>query len=203
MAIRSWINRVECDCSTWMARYGVLLTRTALGIIFFWFGFLKFFPGASAAEALAGRTITRLSLGHVPPAVSMPVLATWECAIGLGLLSGRFVRLTLVLLFLQMPGTFMPLVFFPHETFQRFPLVPTLLGQYIVKNLALICAGILVGATMRGGMIVSDPRVAHSARWLDRVFIRYRRRFGREPAVVPLAESLKHSKAAALVAEQA
>ena len=199
MGLGVWIDRVERDGSTWAARYGVRLARVALGVIFFWFGFLKFFPGMSAAESLAGRTIERMSHGHVGPAVSMPVLATWECAIGLGLMSGRFTRLTLALLFLQMPGTFMPLVYFPGETFQRWPWVPTLLGQYIVKNLALIACGIVVGATMRGGMIVSDPRVARSARWLDAVFVRYRRRFGREPGVIPLAESLKRSKAAAEV----
>ena len=195
MGVGTWIDRVERDCSTWMARYSVRLTRVALGTIFFWFGFLKYFPGMSAAESLAGRTISRLTHGHVGPAVSMPVLATWECAIGLGLITGRFTRVTLVLLFLQMPGTFMPMVFFPRETFQHGPFVPTLLGQYIIKNFALIAAGILVGATMRGGVIVADPRVAQSARWLDAVFVRYRRRFGREPGVIPLAESLHRAKA--------
>ncbi len=187
-------TRVESRTAVLMARYGVLLTRLALGVIFMWFGILKFFPGQSDAEVLAGRTIMKLSFGHVPPAMSMPVLACWECSIGLGFLTGRLVRTTLVLLFLQLPGTFMPLFFFPHETWKWCPFVPTLLGQYIIKNIALVCAGILVGATMRGGKIIADPRAANSAEWMERVFDRFRRRFGREPELVAVAESIKRAR---------
>jgi len=58
------------------------------------------------------------------------------------------------LLFLQMAGTMTPLVLFPAETFVRFPYAPTLEGQYIIKNLVLISAGLVVGSTVRGGRIV-------------------------------------------------
>jgi hypothetical protein len=87
----------------------------------------------------------------------LPVLASWECFIGLGLLTKRASRLTLLLLYLQMAGTLTPLFLFPNETFQSFPFVPTLEGQYIIKNLVLISAGIAVGATVRGGRIVAEP----------------------------------------------
>lgn len=193
---RRHLEKMDFHAAAWMARHSVLLTRLSLGIIFFWFGVLKYFPGASEAETLAGRTILKLTFGHVPPAVSLPILATWECTIGLCFLSGRFVRVTLALLFLQLPGTFMPLVFFPSETWRHAPFVPTLLGQYILKNMALVCAGLLVGATMRGGVVIADPRAAQSARWIERVFIRFRRRFGREANLVPLAESIKQSRLA-------
>lgn len=133
-----------------MARYGVTLLRLSLGIVFFWFGVLKFFPGLSPAQELASRTIAALTFGRVPSAVSVPVLATWECAIGLGLLSGVFMRATLLLLFVQMLGTITPLVLYPFETFYRFPYAPTLEGQYIIKNIVLISAGIVIGATVRG-----------------------------------------------------
>ncbi len=163
------------------ATHTVLMTRIALGIVFFWFGVLKFFPGASSAEEIAGRTIQTLTLGHMTPHISMPILATWECLIGLGLLSGKFLRATTALLFLQMPGTFLPFFFFPHDVWEHFPYSPSLLGQYIIKNLVLICAGMLVLSTMRGGAVIADPAVAGRATRMQDVFKRFRRRFGKEP----------------------
>ncbi|HTL05188.1 MAG TPA: DoxX family membrane protein [Gemmatimonadales bacterium] len=133
-----------------MARHGVPFTRIALGIVFTWFGALKFFPELSPAVELAGRTIERLSGGRIGPPASIYLLATWEVLIGLGLLAGRLLRVTLLLLFLQMAGTLLPLVFFPRETFTHFPYAPTLEGQYIIKNLVLITAALVVGATVRG-----------------------------------------------------
>ena len=150
-------HHVDPVITQWMARNGIWLIRTSLGIVFLWFGVLKFFPGLSPAEQLAGRTIERLTFGAVPPHTSLPVLATWECLIGLGLLTGVAQRFTLLLLFLQMPGTILPLFFFPQETFLKVPFAPTLEGQYIIKNLVLISAGIVIGATVRGGRIVADP----------------------------------------------
>jgi uncharacterized membrane protein YkgB len=145
------LDRVDAAITRWMAGHGVTLLRVAMGIVFFWFGALKFFPGVSPAEALAGRTIETLTLGWIRPSVSLPALAVWECLIGLGFLSGKFLRVTVLLLFLQMPGTLLPLFFFPHETFSDVPLMPTLEGQYIIKNLVLMAAGLVVGATVRGG----------------------------------------------------
>jgi hypothetical protein len=78
--------------------------------------------------------------------------------IGLGLLVGRGLRGILLLLYVQMLGTLTPIVLFPDEVFIRIPYVPTLEGQYIIKNLVLISAGIVVGATVRGGRIVPDPK---------------------------------------------
>jgi hypothetical protein len=86
-----------------------------------------------------------------------------ECAIGLGLIFGKFLRVTLLLLLLQMMGTFLPLVFFPAETWTHIPYEPTLEGQYIIKNLILLGAGIVVGATVRGGNIKPEPKTAHEA----------------------------------------
>ena len=136
-----------------MAHNGVFLLRLSLGVVFFWFGVLKFFPHLSPAETLASHTIVILSHHRIGISVSLPMLATWECLIGLGLLTGAAMRLTLLLLFAQMLGTLLPLIFFPHETFASVPFVPTLEGQYIIKNLVLISAGIVIGATVRGGRL--------------------------------------------------
>lgn len=175
------IDALELRMVGWWARHGILLLRLALGVVFFWFGVQKFFPGLSVAQDLATNTISVLTFGHVPPNVSLPVLATWECLIGLGLLSGRFLRLTLLLLFAQMAGTFLPLVFFPAETFKIVPWVPTLEGQYIIKNLVLIAAGLVVGATSRGGRIIHSAVAAQTAENTQNLHARFRRRFHRNP----------------------
>jgi uncharacterized membrane protein YphA (DoxX/SURF4 family) len=162
--LTAWVVRADVKITNWMARYGIVLLRISLGVVFFWFGALKFFPGLSPAQDLAARTIGVLTFGLVPASVSVPVLAAWECVIGLGLITGVFMRGTLLLLFLQMLGTITPLFFFPSEAFMRFPYAPTLEGQYIIKNLVLISAGLVIGATVRGGAMVADPEVAQAAR---------------------------------------
>lgn len=143
-----------------MAQYGPKLMRWSLGIIFFWFGVLKFFPGLSSAETLALRTISLLTFGAIPNDTARIILATWECAIGLGLMTRYCLRATILLLFLQMLGTLTPFLFFPRELFATFPYAPTLEGQYIIKNLVLISAALIVGATVRGGAMIADPEIA-------------------------------------------
>jgi uncharacterized membrane protein YkgB len=147
---------VDASITRWMARFGVPLLRVSLGVVFFWFGALKFFPGLSPASDLAARTIEALSFGIVKPSVSVPLLAGWECLIGLGLLFGIFMRATLLLLAVQMAGTLTPLLLFPSEVFTRVPYAPTLEGQYIIKNAVLISAAIVIGATVRGGGLVPE-----------------------------------------------
>lgn len=157
-------DAVDQRLTEWMAQHGVTLLRLSVGIVFLWFGGLKFFPSLSPAESLATRTIEVLTFGIVTPQVSLPVLATWEVLIGLGLLTGKFMRVTLLLLFVQMMGTVTPIVLFPEEVFTVFPIGLTLEGQYIIKNLVLISAGIVIGATVRGGDIVADPETVNEAR---------------------------------------
>ena len=146
----SQLDRFDMRVTTWMARYGLTLMRVALGVVFFWFGALKLWPGLSPAEDLVRNTIY-----FVNPDLFLPVLAVWEMLIGLGLLTGKFMRTTLLLLFLQMPGTALPLLILPEVCYTVFPFGLTLEGQYIVKNLALITAGIVLGSTVRGGRIVN------------------------------------------------
>ena len=150
-------ERTDRRITTWMAEHGLLLLRIALGIVFFWFGALKLIPGASPAEMLAGQTIERLTFGVVPAATALPVLAAWEVAIGVGLFIGRGMRVTLLLLFVQMLGTVTPLVLFPAETFSHFPWAPTLEGQYIIKNVVIVASAIVLGATVRGGQLTAEP----------------------------------------------
>ena len=150
-------DRLDRKITEWMAAHGLTLLRLALGVVFLWFGALKFAPGLSPAETLAGRTIEVLTFGLVPAAVAVPFLAAWEVAIGVGLLLGRWMRITLALLFVQMLGTITPLFLFPAETWQVFPFAPTLEGQYIIKNIVLVSAAIVLGATVRGGELTPEP----------------------------------------------
>ncbi len=151
------LEPVDVRITTWMATHGITLTRIALGVVFLWFGAIKFVPGWSPAADLAGRTIEQITFGMIRPEVGLPVLAAWESLIGIGLLLGRYLRLTLLLLFAQMPGTMLPLILFPAETFTAFPHAPTMEGQYIIKNLVLIAAAIVIGATVRGGELRAEP----------------------------------------------
>ncbi len=153
-------HRLDRRLTHFMAEHGVLALRLSLGLVFFWFGVLKFFPGLSPAQTLAADTIARLSFGLVPASTAVPLLAAWEVAIGLGLLSGVWLRATLFLLWAQMLGTVTPLVFFPELCFTRVPYAPTLEGQYIIKNLVLISAGLVIGATVRGGGLVARRSAA-------------------------------------------
>ena len=157
---RALYNRVDVYVTNWMARFGIVLLRVSLGVVFLWFGALKFFPGLSPAQDLATRTIGLLTFGLIPAQVSILALAAWECLIGIGLITGIFMRATLLLLFLQMLGTITPILFFPQEVFTHIPYAPTLEGQYIIKNMVLISAGLVIGATVRGGAVIADPRTA-------------------------------------------
>ena len=139
----------------WMERNGLMLLRISIGIIFFWFGFLKFFEGLSPAEDLAIRTIDTLTFNLLPVKVIIYGLAIWEVLIGLGMIINRFMRATLLLLFLQMLGTFTPLFLFPSEVFHVFPVSLTLEGQYIVKNIIIISGAIVLGARLRNDRIVT------------------------------------------------
>ena len=161
--LQQGFDYVDLRLTHWMARYGVVLLRASLGLVFFWFGVLKFFPGLSPAQDLAIRTIDLLTFGLIPAQISILTLATWECVIGLGLISGVFMRATLLLLFMQMVGTITPIFFFPNEVFTYAPYAPTLEGQYIIKNLVLVSAGLVIGATVRGGRVIADPDVAQNA----------------------------------------
>jgi uncharacterized membrane protein YkgB len=156
--LNNWLERLDVNIVRFLARYSLPFLRMGMGIVFLWFGALKFFPGLSPATDLAVRTIDVLTFGLIPENVTLILLATLETAIGLGFLTGKYMRLTLGLLVFQMAGTLTPLVLFPGDAFTVFPYAPTLEGQYIIKNLVLIGAALVIGSTLRGGRIVAEPQ---------------------------------------------
>ncbi len=143
-------DKLDRSVTAWMAGKGLTLLRWSIGLIFLWFGLLKYFEGLSPAQDLAIRTISIVTFGLIPDALIIYGLATLEVLIGVGLIFNIFMRITLLLLFFQMAGTFLPVFLLPGEVFNVFPYSLSLEGQYIVKNIVIISSGILLGATVRG-----------------------------------------------------
>ena len=123
-------------------RWSLPVLRVSLGIVFIWFGALKPF-GDSPANEVITKTIYWFD-----PDIFIPILGVWEILIGICLLYPPLLRFGLFLLALQMPGTFLPLVLRPEICFIDVPFNLTLEGQYIIKNLVLIAAAMVVGGRL-------------------------------------------------------
>ncbi|WP_138004720.1 DoxX family protein [Halalkalirubrum salinum] len=136
-------DQIDRQIADTMDRLGIPTLRVALGIVFIWFGGLKVIGGSPAADLVAATVYV------VPPELFVPILGVWEVAIGLCLLYRPLIRVGILLLFLQMPGTFLPIVLLPEVVFVTFPHELTVEGQYIIKNLVIIGAALVVGGTVR------------------------------------------------------
>ena len=161
---KSMLNQLDAGITAWTARWGIPLLRITMGIVFLWFGFKKFFPGASPADALATNTFGLLTFGIITGSAARIILAAWETAIGIGFIFKIFPRITILLFFLQMVGAFSPMVLAFHPDvssvdpiYQKFPLVLTIVGQYIVKNIVFLAAALVIWADVRGGLNVAKP----------------------------------------------
>jgi putative oxidoreductase len=155
--LRTALDRLDKLSTRWIARSGIrlrpsiTLLRLSLGLIFLGFGALKFDPGLSPAEGLAKETMDKLTLGLVPKSVGLALVALLESTIGVCLLTGRYLRFGVVLLGIAMVGILSPLVLFPDELFAGNHSAPTLEGQYVMKDVILLSAGLVVAANARGG----------------------------------------------------
>ena len=135
-----------------LARYSVDALRISLGVVFLAFGFLKFFPGASPAEALVERTIDTLTFGVVSGTTAVVLTAVMETTIGITLITGRFLRTGLLILAGAMVGIMSPLVLFFSDMFPNG--TPTIEAQYVFKDIVLAAAGLVVGAVALGARLV-------------------------------------------------
>jgi uncharacterized membrane protein YkgB len=142
-------EKLDARIAGFMQEWGVPALRVSLAIVFVWFGLLKFL-GLSPAADLVKATVAWMPL--MSPDQWLSVIGWWEVAIGLTFLHRSTARIAIALLAMQMVGTFMPLVLLPEVTFQggRIPYAPTLEGQYIIKNLVIISAAMVIGGTVRG-----------------------------------------------------
>ena len=112
----------------------------SIGLIFFYFGILKFFPNASPAESLGINTVSILCFEIMSHKSCIVSLALLEILIGLSLITGRFFKWGVMIGIAHLIMTFTPILFFPDQVFSGSALTPSLLGQYIYKNIALIAA---------------------------------------------------------------
>jgi uncharacterized membrane protein YkgB len=140
------MERVDSLVAEWLARYSVPLLRISLGLVFLGFGVLKFVPGLSPAEGLAQATMNKLTLGLIPESVGLVLVALLETAIGVSLITRRYLRLGLALLAMAMVGVLSPVVFFPGQLFAGDFNAPTMEGQYVLKDVVLLAAGLVVAA---------------------------------------------------------
>ena len=127
-------------------KYAIPVARIALFIVFFWFGFLKVIFLSPAAPLVASLQVK--TLPFLGESTFLVLLGLAEMLIGLGFLFKSMTRLTILLLILHMITTFMPLVMLPEVAWQA-PFVPTLEGQYIIKNLVLLALALQIGVHMK------------------------------------------------------
>ena len=140
---REQFDEIDATITEQMDRWAVPVLRIAIAVVFIWFGALKVFGISPAGELVAATVYV------VDPAVFVPVLGVWEVVIGLCLLYRPLIRPGIFLLFLQLPGTFLPIVLLPGVVFTTFPYGLTVEGQYIIKNLVIIGAALGIGGTVR------------------------------------------------------
>jgi uncharacterized membrane protein YkgB len=142
-----------------LVRYSVSALRLSVGAIFLGFGLLKYFPGVSPAEMLATDTTDVLFLGLIPASAAIYIVATMECFIGICFLigSGALMRVAIWVLAAQFVGILSPLLIEPERLFAGPHGAPTLEGQYVLKDIILVAAGMVIAAgTFRGGQMVRN-----------------------------------------------
>ena len=150
------LQKFELACHHWLVAHSIAILRVSLGAVFLGFGLLKFFPGVSPAQSLVVSTTDIIMLGLVPEGVALVLVAALECTIGLCLVSGRALRGAVYLLLIQLVGILSPLLLLPARMFGGPHGAPTLEGQYVLKDVILVGAALVLAATLHGGRLTSE-----------------------------------------------
>jgi putative oxidoreductase len=167
MNVSQRLVRLDGAAREFLGRVGPLLLRLSLGLVFVWFGVLKVFS-ASAVGGLVATTVPFESSWFVP------VLGVVEVVIGLAFVAGRFVRAMLPVFVLHLAGTFLVLIVLPDVAFENDnPLMLSIVGEFVVKNLVLLAAGLVVASGGRASSgppgqserPAGDPRKVARSRW--------------------------------------
>ena len=156
-ATKSKFDKIDYNISRWMYVYGKRILRFSLALVFIWFGYLKLIEASPASD------IIRATVFWFDSDIFLKILGVWEVAIGVFLCFQKTTRLALLLLILQMPGTFLPLVILPEICFVEFPFILSMEGQYVIKNLILISAAIVIGGTVREIEFIDDKMPSKEA----------------------------------------
>jgi uncharacterized membrane protein YphA (DoxX/SURF4 family) len=157
----------------WLIRHSLRALRISLGGVFLGFGVLKYFPGVSPAQSLVLATLHLLTLRMVPTVIpgmaAMAFVATLESVIGLLLITGRRMRLAVVLLSIELAGILSPIVLLPRRMFAGPDHMPTLEGQYVLKDVILLTAGMVVAAVAGGAALVETRSASADQQPADRL----------------------------------
>jgi uncharacterized membrane protein YkgB len=169
LATPTWLTAIEAREAIihhWLMRNSLYALRVSMGAVILGFGILKYFPGVSPAQDLVLATAHTLSFGLVPTlvpgGVAMTLVATLECLIGVLLLSGWWPRLAVLLLTTWLAGILSPVLLLPGRIFAGPHHMPTLEGQYVLKDVILVAAAMVIATTIRGGALTD--RESHSPR---------------------------------------
>ncbi len=150
-------QRIDAGLHRFLREHSIALLRITVGLVILAFGVLKFFPGVSPAEELTKMTTDKLTFGLVPGHIAIVGVAILETTIGLLLVTGRFLRLAIYLLFGQLIGVLAPLVLFTDRLFAGPHGAPTLEGQYAIKDLIVVASGLVVASTLPGLVPGAEP----------------------------------------------
>lgn len=144
-------DKVLEQTTGWLTRHSIDVLRISVGLVFLGFGVLKFFPDVSPAQELVIRTLDTLSLGVVSGQTALIVTAIAECFIGITLVTGKLLKMGLVVLGGSLVGIMSPLVLFFTDL---FPGAPTLEAQYVLKDIVLVAAALVIAARALGARLV-------------------------------------------------
>jgi uncharacterized membrane protein YkgB len=136
-------RQIDIRLIRFFRRASIPVARFGLFVVFFWFGFLKVL-GLSPASTLV-QQLFEATIHFISFPTFLILFGLFEMLIGVLFLIRGLERVVIPLLFIHMATTFMPLFLLQEETWSGF-LVPTMEGQYIIKNLALIAAGVGIAA---------------------------------------------------------
>lgn len=133
----------------WLARHSITVLRICVGIVIFIFGFVKYFPGVSPAQDLVLAVNRILTFGLIPDHVTLILFATVESLLGLSLITGWGLRVTIYPLALWALAILSPLVLLAGQLFSGPHHALTLMGQYVFKDIVLLASVLVIAARVR------------------------------------------------------
>ena len=150
------LRTAEAASQRWLIAHSIVILRVSIGAVLLAFGLLKFFPGVSPAQELVERTTSMLTLGLVAGPTALVAVALLETVLGLWLISGRGMRGAVYLLGVQLVGIMSPIVLLPGRLFAGPHGAPTLEGQYVLKDVIIVGAALVLAATLGGGRLATE-----------------------------------------------
>ena len=137
------VQKFDVRVINFFRRWEITISRIAIFVVYFWFGLLKFI-GMSPATPLV-QILSEKTINFMPFGIFYILFSFFEVVIGVLFLIRGLERIAIVLLGFHLATTILPLFFMPQLTWQAF-LVPTLEGQYIIKNILIIACAVVVGS---------------------------------------------------------